>query len=76
MDPIFDFSAAPHLPYSLREAQEKATRPEIAITAFFNDGADRSIVVVARNGEIYVDFGDGTPAPSAAGNQVDPLVFG
>jgi hypothetical protein len=57
MDPIFDFSAAPHLPLSLRAAPTPELRPECLLCALSDassQGAD--VLVLERNGEIFVDF--------------------
>jgi hypothetical protein len=57
MDPISDFSAAPHLPLSLRELASSTVRPELALmslTASSQQG--RNVVVMEHNGEIYIAF--------------------
>lgn len=57
MDPIFDFSAAPHLPYSLREQPGSTVRPELALaslTGSTNIGGN--VIVLERNGELYIEF--------------------
>lgn len=57
MDPIFDFSAAPHLPYSLREQDQAAVRPEVALTALTaNTISGGNVIVFERNGELYIEF--------------------
>lgn len=57
MDPIFDFSAAPHLPYSMREQSQANVRPELAL-ASLTDATKISgnVIVLERNGEIYIAF--------------------
>lgn len=57
MDPIFDFSAAPHLPYSLREQLQAAVRPELALGALSDITLiGGNVVVLERNGELYIEF--------------------
>lgn len=56
MDPIIDFSAAPHLPYSLRE-QAQAVRPELALVSLSDmTKIGRNVIVLERNGELYIEF--------------------
>lgn len=57
MDPIFDFSAAPHLPYSLREQLQASVRPELALGALSDIALiGGNVVVLERNGELYIEF--------------------
>lgn len=75
MEPIFDFSAAPHLPYSLRQTEDGQRRPDVALSSLLNAGDDGDVVILARGGEIYIAFAE-PAAASFAGDQVNPLVFG
>lgn len=56
MDTIFDLSAAPHLPLSLRTATPPAIRPEFVLLAL-TDAARSSLKlrVYEYKGEIYID---------------------
>ena len=57
MEPIFDFSAAPHLPHSLR-TQETSTapRPENVLGGLLTNA--RQLKVFEYKGEIYIDIAD------------------
>ena len=55
MDPIFDFSAAPHLPFSLRDKTHDALRPELALAALSSvSQIGGKVVVLERNGELFI----------------------
>ena len=57
MDPIFDFSAAPHLPLSLRTARTPDLRPECLLCALMDvSSKDADVRVMERNGEIFIEF--------------------
>lgn len=57
MDPIFDFSAAPHLPYSLREQSQASVRPELALVSLSDiTTIGGNVIVLERNGELYIEF--------------------
>lgn len=57
MDPIFDFSAAPHIPLSLRETSASSLRPELLLSELSNASPQHgNIVVLERNGELYIEF--------------------
>ncbi|MEQ1671221.1 MAG: hypothetical protein ABL893_10220 [Hyphomicrobium sp.] len=57
MDPIFDFSAAPHLPPSLRNAADASPRPELLLSALSAAlPQTANAVVMERNGELYIEF--------------------
>ena len=57
MDPVFDFSAAPHLPYSLREQSQANIRPELALVSLTDVAkVGGNVIVLERNGEIYIEF--------------------
>ena len=59
MDPIFDFSAAPHLPYSLRDQLQASVRPELALVSLSDTSTiGGNIIVLERNGELYIEFGN------------------
>lgn len=59
MDVVFDLSAAPHLPLSLRATTPPAPRPEFVLLALTH--AAQSTVklnVYEYRGEIYIDLAD------------------
>lgn len=57
MDQIFDFSAAPHLPYSLRDQSQANVRPELALASLTDaTKVGANVIVLERNGEIYIEF--------------------
>lgn len=57
MDPIIDFSAAPHLPYSLREQSQTNVRPELALASLTDVAkVGGNVIVLERNGEIFIEF--------------------
>lgn len=57
MDQIFDFSAAPHLPYSLRDHNDASVRPEVALVSLNVDTTiGGNVIVLERNGELYIEF--------------------
>lgn len=76
MDDIFDFSAAPHLPYSLRSKRDEPLRPDLALSTIFNAIEASNIAVLARDGEIYVEACEPMPPPSVPGDQIEPFVLG
>lgn len=57
MDPIFDFSAAPHLPLSLRERVNGGARPELLLASLTDASTiGGNVIVLERNGELYIEF--------------------
>lgn len=57
MDPIFDFSAAPHLPFSLRDRAHDSARPDLALASLTSiSQLGGSVIVLERNGELYIGF--------------------
>lgn len=57
MDPIFDFSAAPHLPLSLRERAKAAMRPELLLASLTDASTiGGHVIALKRNGELYIAF--------------------
>lgn len=57
MNPINEFSAAPHLPYALRNAASTTIRPEMIASALtLAAEGSNSVRVEERNGEIYISF--------------------
>jgi hypothetical protein len=57
VDPIFDFSAAPHLPLSLRVGPMPLGRPDCLLCALMDastSGAD--VRVMEQDGEIFIEF--------------------
>lgn len=57
MDPISDFSAAPHLPLSLRDRASTSVRPELVLTSLNASSHQRgAVAILERNGEIYIEF--------------------
>ncbi|HPG88221.1 MAG TPA: hypothetical protein PLD46_01100 [Hyphomicrobium sp.] len=57
MEPIFDFSAAPHLPYSLRDHAQNSDRPDLALGSLTSvSQLGGSVIVLERNGELYIEF--------------------
>lgn len=57
MDPISDFSAAPHLPVSLRDVAATSSRPELVLSALTSASiSGGNVVILERNGEIYIEF--------------------
>ncbi len=59
MNPIFEFSAAPHMPYMLRTARTPDMRPEAFVSALMVAAEDRGDVqITERNGEIFIAFAD------------------
>lgn len=58
MDPIFDFSAAPHIPLSLREPAGTRLRPELVLSALSGASSHSGkVIVLEHNGELYIEFG-------------------
>jgi hypothetical protein len=59
MDAIFDFSAAPHLPLSLRQESSIPARPEVCLLVLSEAlSQSASFHISERNGEIFVEFSD------------------
>ena len=59
METVFDFSAAPHMPLSLRQEDATAVRPEICLSVLSGALAQTAAIRVSeRDGEIFVEFGD------------------
>lgn len=57
MEPIFEFSAAPHLPHTLRlQNGQPAPRPENVLGGLLS-GA-KHLRVFEHKGEIYIDFAE------------------
>jgi hypothetical protein len=57
MDQIFDFSAAPHLPVSLRTLTAAMSRPERILSTLTNATLSGcKIPVLERNGEACIEF--------------------
>ncbi len=56
MDPIFDFSAAPHLPLSLRQDAHAPVRPEHLLNALAGSIPAESVRVLEHKGELYIAF--------------------
>lgn len=59
MDVVFDFSAAPHLPLSLRTAPLPTPRPEFVLLALTHAAQSAAkLNVYEYRGEIYIDLAD------------------
>jgi hypothetical protein len=55
MEPLFELSAAPHLPPSLRKPLDIAVRPEVALSSLTILAiGNPSPQFIERNGELYV----------------------
>jgi hypothetical protein len=59
METVFDFSAAPHLPLSLRQEEAPAVRPEACLSVLSAALAQTAALRISeRNGEIFIEFSD------------------
>lgn len=59
METVFDFSAAPHLPLSLRQADATVVRPEVCLSLLSSALAQAAAIRISeRNGEIFIEFSD------------------
>jgi hypothetical protein len=57
MDAIFDFSAAPHLPLSLRSGTAANLRPEFLVAALNGEShAHEHLHIREQDGEIFIEF--------------------
>lgn len=59
METIFDFSAAPHLPLSLRHDASQPVRPEFLLRILAGTSVVAAAVrVFERDGEIFIDIAE------------------
>jgi hypothetical protein len=59
METVFDFSAAPHLPLSLRQDIPDVVRPEVCLSVLSGALAQTAAIRISeRNGEIFIEVSD------------------
>jgi hypothetical protein len=59
METVFDFSAAPHLPHSLRLDGATVVRPEFCLSVLSGAIAQTAAIRISeKNGEIFIEFSD------------------
>ena len=58
MNPIFELSAAPHMPFSLKTAQTAHFRPETIVNALLVAAGGGDVVITERGGEIFIAISD------------------
>ncbi len=54
MNPIFELSAAPHMPFALKTAQTVVVRPEAIVTALLAAAGGGDVAITERDGEIFI----------------------